>query len=183
MKNLKIARRYAMALLLIGVEDGQVDKYREELSSFAHLMATNPQFAGVVENPVYESAGRKSVLEKVLEKAGYAKPVQAFLNLLFDKGRISNIAAISEVYDKLADEQKGIARASLTTAADLSGEAVEKIRQSLSRRTGKTVVLTVEKDPELIGGVVARIGDLVLDGSVRTQLQNMKESLTRSEAV
>ena len=183
MKNLKIARRYAKALLLIGAEDGRVEDYGTELSSFVKLLSANPELANAVENPIYESAGRKQVLAGVLEKAGYSQPVKAFLSLLFDKGRIGNVAAISEVYDTLADEEKGVARASLITAADLSDEAVEKIKASLSKRTGKTVILTVEKDPELIGGVIARIGDLVLDGSVRTQLQNMKESLTRSEAV
>lgn len=183
MKNLKLARRYAKALLLIGAEDGKVEDYGKELGSFAKLLTGTPELSNAIENPIYESAGRKKVLEAVVEKAGYALPVKAFLRLLFDKGRIGSVAAISEVYDKLADEEKGIARALLTTAADLSDDAVAKIKQSLSRRTGKTVVLTVEKDPGLIGGVIARIGDLVLDGSVRTQLQNMKESLTRSEAV
>ncbi len=71
----------------------------------------------------------------------------------------------------------------MLTATDLSDEAVEKIREGLGRMTGKSVVLNVEKDPALIGGVVARIGDLVLDGSVRTQLSNLKETLKRSEAV
>lgn len=183
MKNLKIARRYAHALLLIGAEDGRVQDYGKELSSFVRLLADNPELKNAVDNPIYESAGRKKVLGGVLEKAGYSQPVKAFLNLLFDKARFGNVEAISEVYDTLADEEKGVARASLVTAADLSEEAVAKIKDSLSKRTGKTVILTVEKDPELIGGVLARIGDLVLDGSVRTQLQNMKESLTRSEAV
>jgi F-type H+-transporting ATPase subunit delta len=78
---------------------------------------------------------------------------------------------------------KGIARASVISATDLSSDAVEKIRDSLSKMTGKEVKLEVEKDTSLIGGIVTKIGDLVLDGSIKTQLLNMRESLKRGESV
>ena len=83
----------------------------------------------------------------------------------------------------MADELKGIARASLTSATELDGETVEKITQALSQKTGKQVLLDVQQDPSLIGGIVTRIGDLVLDGSVKTQLFNMREQLKRGESV
>ena len=76
-----------------------------------------------------------------------------------------------------------IARASLVSATELSSDTVEKIRTSLSKMTGKDIILDVEQDPGLIGGVVTRIGDLVLDGSIKTQLFNMRESLKRGESV
>ena len=103
--------------------------------------------------------------------------------LLFDKGRIGLLDAINDFYQKLVDELKGVAFASLVSAAELSSEAIEKIRESLSKVTGKEVKLEVKQDPDLIGGIVTRIGDLVLDGSVRTQLLNMRESLKRGESV
>ena len=81
------------------------------------------------------------------------------------------------------DELKGISRASLVSAAELSSETVEKIRATLSKKTGKDIILDVEEDPGLIGGIVTRIGDLVLDGSIKTQLLNMRESLKRGEGV
>jgi F-type H+-transporting ATPase subunit delta len=109
--------------------------------------------------------------------------MSSYLLLLFDKGRIGFLNNISEFYQKLADELKGIARASLVSAIELSSETVEKIRSALSKRTGKEVMLEVEQDPELIGGIVTRIGDLVLDGSVKTQLLSMRESLKRGESV
>jgi F-type H+-transporting ATPase subunit delta len=97
--------------------------------------------------------------------------------LLFDKGRFGFLSDINNFYQKLADELKGVLRASLVSATELSSETVEKIRTTLSTRTGKDIILQVEQDPGLIGGIVSRIGDLVLDGSIRNQLLNMRKSL------
>ncbi len=83
----------------------------------------------------------------------------------------------------MADELKGVDKDSVTSATELSDDAVSKIKESLSKKTGKTIVLNVEQDPSLIGGVVTKIGDLVLDGSVKTQLINMRETLKKGESV
>jgi F-type H+-transporting ATPase subunit delta len=107
----------------------------------------------------------------------------SFLMLLFDKGRIVFISKIDEFYQKLVDELKGVARASLISATELTSETIEKIQKSLSKKTGKDILLEVEQDPGLIGGIVTRIGDLVLDGSIKTQLLNMRETLKRGESV
>src|SRR6056297_548451 len=99
------------------------------------------------------------------------------------EGLISYIRQIATNYNKLADELKGIVRANLISAEELSSEKFEEIRNALSKMTGKEVVLDAEQDPEIIGGVVTKIGDLVLDGSIKTQLENMRESLKRGERV
>ncbi len=183
MKNLAIARRYAKALLLIGKEDGQADIYREELARVARLVATDGPLGAALTNPQYNVAGRKQVLQTVIQRLELSKAVGSFLLLIFDKGRIGFLASINDFYQKLADELKSIARASLVSATELSSETIEKIRAALSNRTGKEVILDVEQDPGLIGGIVTRIGDLILDGSVKTQLLNMRESLKRGESV
>ncbi|WP_373497915.1 ATP synthase F1 subunit delta [Desulfococcus sp.] len=183
MKNLAVSRRYAKALLLIGKEDGQAELYRAQLGEFSKLISQNKQLEQAFTNPLYDTEGRKRVLLAVIELLDLSKIVKAFLLLLFDKGRIGLLDSINDFYQKLADEFKGVALASLVSATELSSEAIEKIRESLSKVTGKEVKLEVKQDPELIGGVVTRIGDLVLDGSVRTQLLNMRESLKRGESV
>jgi F-type H+-transporting ATPase subunit delta len=109
--------------------------------------------------------------------------MKSFLLLLFDKGRIGFIDSIDDFYQKLADDLKGIARASLLSATELSEDTVEKIRTALSKKTNKEIILAVEQDPELIGGIVTQIGDLVWDGSIKTQLSNMRETLKRGEGV
>lgn len=181
MKNLAVARRYAKALLLIGKEDGQTDAYRKELSGFAGLMEQEEALNRAITNPLYESSGRRNVLQAVIDNLDISKTMKSFLLLLFDKGRIGFVDSINEFYQKFADELNGIARASLVSATDLSDDTVEKIRAALSKKTNKEIILEVEQDPELIGGIVTKIGDLVWDGSVKTQLINMRESLKRGE--
>ncbi len=183
MKKLAIARRYAKALLLIGKEDGQAEKYREELGGFAGLMAKEKALEQAICNPLYDTAGRKAVLRNVVERLEVSGVVGSFLMLLFDKGRIGFVRDIDEFYQKLADEFKGVVRAGLVSATGLTEETVEKIRTALSKKTGKEVCLEVKQDSALIGGIVTRIGDLVLDGSIRTQLLNMRESFKRGERV
>ncbi len=182
MKNLAIARRYAKALLLIGKEDGQTEQYRRELGGVADLMAREKELTDTITNPLYNAGERKKVFQCVIDQLKLSKVVSSFLMLLFDKGRIVFISSINDFFQKLADELKGIATASLVSATELSTETVEKIRAALSRKTGQEIVLEVEQDPGLIGGIVTRIGDLVLDGSIKTQLLNMRESLKRGES-
>jgi len=182
-KNLAIARRYAKALMLIGKEDGQAEKYREELSGLAELFNQGQELGQTISNPLYDAGGRKKVLEVVLGKLDPSKVMTSFMLLLFEKGRIGFIANINDFYQKLADDLKGIGRASVVSASKLSSDAVEKIRESLSKMTGKEIKLDVEEDSSLIGGVVTKIGDLVLDGSIKAQLLNMRESLKRGERV
>jgi F-type H+-transporting ATPase subunit delta len=183
MKNLTIARRYARALLLIGKEDGQTEKYRAELAGFAGLLAREKNLEQALINPLYNAAGREKVLKSIVAKLTLSGVMRSFLTLLFAKGRFAYLGSINDFYQRLADELKNIARASLVSATGLSSETVEKIRLALSKKTGKDIILKVEQDPSLIGGIVTRIGDLVLDGSIKTQLLNMKESLKRSEGV
>ena len=183
MKNLAVARRYAKALLLIAKEDGNAETYREELDRISGLIEREKELDSVLSNPLYDSEGRKKILEIVIEKLKLSVVMRSFLLLLFDKGRVGFINNINEFYQQLVDELNGIARASLTSATKLADEVVDKIGATLSKMTGKDVVLDVEHDPSLIGGVVSRIGDLVLDGSIKTQLLNMRESLKRGESV
>ena len=183
MKNLAVARRYAKALMLIGKEDGEAETYRGELGAIIDLIGGNKSLDQAINNPLYNADERRRVLEVVIAQGKISKVMESFLLLLFDKGRFGILEHINEFYQVLADELKGIARASLVSATALTDEAVEKIREALSQKTGKKVILDVEQDPGLIGGIVTRIGDLVLDGSIKTQLLNMRESLKRGESV
>lgn len=183
MKNLAVSRRYAKALILIGQEDGQAEQYNQELDSIAKLFDTQEGFEKALTNPLYNKNERKKVLETVLAATDLSNVMKSFLTLLFDKGRIGFLREIASYYKELADELKGIAKASIISATGLSSDAVDNIKEALSKRTGKTIVLNIEQDPSLIGGVVTKIGDLVLDGSVRTQLMNMRETLKKGEKV
>jgi len=183
MKNLAVSRRYAKALILIGQEDGQAEQYNAELESVVGLFDTQDGFEQALTNPLFNKNDRKKVLEAVLAATDLSAIMKSFLVLLFDKGRIGFLREIASFYKDLADELKGVVKASIVSATELSSDAVDKIREALSQKTGKEIVLNVEQDPNLIGGVVTKIGDLVLDGSVKTQLMNMRETLKKGESV
>jgi len=178
-----IARRYAKALILIGKEDGQAETYREELETIVGLLNKEQMLEQAICNPLYNASSRRNVLQTVVEKLETSKVIKSFALLLFDKGRINFLRDVSSYYNVLADELKGIVRADLTTATELTEETLEQIKDSLSKMTGKEVSLETKQDVSLIGGIVTKIGDLVLDGSIKTQLQNMRESLKRGESV
>lgn len=183
MKNMTIARRYAKALLLIGKEDGRTEIYRKELDGVAQLFALDNGLAQAISNPLYNASDREKVLQEVVKRLSLSRVMSSFLLVLFAKRRIGFLDKINEFYQKLADDLKGVARASMISAMDLSSDTVEKVRSSLSALTGKEVVLDLSVDPGLIGGVITKIEDLVLDGSIKTQLFNMRESFKRGERV
>jgi len=177
----KISKRYAKALLSLGQEDGKYVEYGNSLKEFAAFCADNPEFRKVISNPVFSEDDRKKVLNAVLEKSAFSDYVKNFLCLLLDKNRISGIQDVSANYTRLTDEISNIIRAEIVTARPLKDDVLKKLDGVLSRITAKTVKTKVEEDESLIGGLVVKIGDLVLDGSVRAQLEGLKESLKRGE--
>ncbi len=173
-----IAKRYAKALLAIGREDNNFEKYGEDLAAFAQLMA-GEDLAEALMNPIYPYVNREQILGAVLEKLNLSQVVKNFLSLLMEKGRISLVEVINNYYRKLVDEVNNIERATIVTATALPESIHQQVKKILEEMTGKTIVLDVEQDPEIIGGIVAHVGDLTLDGSVKTQLKNLKESLIK----
>ena len=117
----------------------------------------------------------------MLEKSPFADYVKNLLRLLLDQNRIGDVEDVSANYTRLTDEISNIIRADIITARPLKNEAMDKLDAVLAKITSKTVKTNVEEDESLIGGLVVKIGDLVLDGSVRAQLEGLKESLKRGE--
>ncbi len=181
MKNLIIAKRYAKALFNIGLEDGLVEQYGQELEGFVTLLKETPALEDAITNPLYPEDARRQVLNAVADKAGLSQTVKSFLGLMVEKNRAAYMGEVLEYFRKLVDAHNNVARAKVAAAAKLDDETLKSIADTLAKITGKTVVVEFSRDPVLIGGVVARIGDLVIDGSVRTQLQSIKESLKRGE--
>jgi len=177
----KISRRYAKALLSIGQEDGQYEVYGQNLQEFAGFCSANTEFFQVISNQLFSVEDRKKVLELALGKGPFSNVVKNFLKLLLDKNRIRAIEDISDYYSRLTDEISNITRAEIITARPLKTEALDKLKKALAGLTSKEVRTEVKEDESLIGGLVAKIGDLVLDGSVRAQLDGLKESLKRGE--
>lgn len=181
MSDSRISKRYAGALFSLGQEDGSFATYGRELEEFKDFFLKNADFGNAVSNPIYKLEERKNVLKFVLGKSNFSKHVKNFLNLLLDKNRIDSIEAIADKYAMLTDEVSNIAHAEIITARPLQDKTLQKVVDSLKEMTSKDIKSEVKEDPELIGGIVVKIGDLVLDGSVKAQLEGLKESFRRGE--
>ncbi len=177
----KIARRYAKALLSIGQEEGRYEEYGKNLKEFADFCLASAEFYRIISSRIFSLEDRRKILEAVLGKSGFQDTVRNFLRLLLDKDRIGGIHEITAYYSDLTDELSGMARADIITAKPLKTETLAKIEEVLERLTARDVKSFVREDDSLIGGVVVKIGDLVLDGSVKAQIEGLREIMRRGE--
>lgn len=172
-----LAKRYAKALVEIGVEREALDKYGRDLADLARLMETSGDFREVLENHVFPREEKKRVAGVILDKLGIDPMTRNFVNLLIDRKRIDQLVGIEKAFRSEVDEIRGITRGEVSSATALDDGELNRITAALSKITGKTVILTPTVDPSLIGGLVAKVGDMVFDGTIRTQLNQLKESL------
>lgn len=172
-----IARRYAKALFEIGVAEGNFEKLGQELEDLARAYAESGELRLALENPMIKASEKAAILRALLPRVAPSPSVQRFARLLLERGRIGLLRGAARAYRELADARAGQVRASVTSAAALGPAELDRVRRALEARTGRKVLLQTAVDPSLIGGVVARVGDLLLDGSVRTQLEEMRHRL------
>jgi len=178
-KNLVIAKRYSRALFNLAEEGKAIEQYGVELDGFCELLSELPDLGNALRNPLYPEAVKTKIFNKVAKKLKLSPVIKNFLMLLIDKNRIQHLSEIKDFYHKLIDENSNIARAQVKAAVELGQGDLDLIAATLEKKIGKKIVVEFEQDPSLLGGVFAQIGDLVLDGSVRRQLLNFKESLKR----
>jgi F-type H+-transporting ATPase subunit delta len=175
-----LARRYARALLALGREQGCIDQLGADLNTFAAVLdQDDAQLRKVLNNPGLTTTERKNVVIAILGMLSLHQLSQNFINLLVDKSRLSVFDSIRRAYIDMADELAGRVRASVTTAEPADQATADQIRKVLESNTGKTVLVDFLVDPDLIGGIVARVGDTVYDASIRARLKNLRETLSR----
>jgi len=133
----------------------------------------------VLFRPLHPVAQRRAVLNGVTERLGARPTVRSFFSLLIDQRRLVDFPTIREEIERLASEDAGLRRAEVVSAGTLRDDQLERLRRALSTRTGGEVQVSVRVDPSLLGGVIAKVGDLVFDGSLRTQLRQLRANLTR----
>jgi len=174
-----IARRYAKALIQLAGEHDAVERYYTELADFSAALDSNVEVGAILASPGYGIEAKREIVKEVAGRVGVSKTVADFLFLLLEKKRIDQLSQILTGYRSFADDAAGILRSTVTSALPLTEEQVGKIQGALEKASGKQIILGVETDPSLIGGVVTRIGDKVFDGSIRTQLAKIQDILQK----
>jgi F-type H+-transporting ATPase subunit delta len=175
-----VARRYAKALFELAREEGREAEVRAELGALAELLDESPELRAVLLQPLHPAVQRRAVLEAVSERLRVSALLRHFCAVLIEQRRLVDLDAIRAEYDRLADAEAGRMRAEVVSAAPLRDEQLARLRDALAARVGRQLDLEVRVDPELLGGVVAKVGDLLFDGSLRTQLRQLRAGLVRS---
>lgn len=170
-----LARRYARALLEIGIAKGNFEELGRQLDDLAALYSGSRDLTEALTNPVFAQSRRRAVLEAILDRTAAAPITRNFVLLLLDRERMPYLPAIARELRAMVDERAGRVRVSVTSARPLSADHVASVQAALEKTSGKKVVLDKKEDPALLGGVVAKVGDVLYDGSVRTQLERMRE--------
>jgi F-type H+-transporting ATPase subunit delta len=179
MRSSAAARRYARALFSLAQDDGRIADVKDELAQFSALLEQHENLRKALFQPIHPAAERRAVLVGVCERMGVQPTVRNLFTFLVDQRRLVDFEGIREEYGRLADEAAGRTKASVVSAAPLSDQDRERLERALSARTGGVVELDIDVDPSLIGGVIAKVGALVFDGSLRTQLNQLRASLTK----
>jgi F-type H+-transporting ATPase subunit delta len=180
-KQTILARRYAKALFAVGKENDSYEAYNEAVQGVAGLYSSTPEVADALTNPLYPLNIREKVMTGLVKSIGVDKIMGNFLNLLVQKKRAEILPEIAEEFQAMVDQEKNISHGSIVSAVELSDELQASVQAALEKLTGKKVELSTSVDPSLIGGIVAKVGDLVLDGSIKTQLAGLKDSIKGRE--
>jgi len=179
MKSSAAARRYARALFQLAKEDQQTGEIRDQLDTLQSLFEENAEFKEALLTPLYPVRERREVLRRVSEAEGLSGVMTNFYAYLIDQRRLVDFPGIRAEYARLVDEDSGLVTADVVSASALDDARQARLRHALSERTGFDVRLDIEVDPSLIGGAIAKVGDLVFDGSIRTQLDQLLANLTK----
>ncbi len=173
-----LSRRYAKALVEIGVEQQAVESFGDELAQVKDILSQEVLLRQLLDSPTLALEKKQAMLADLSNVLELTEGMDNFLGLLLSKGRLCYLEQIESNYRSLADELSGVMSAKITSASELDDEQKQAIATLLEKQTGKQVVVSVEVDAELIGGLQAEIGGRLFDGSVKTQLKRIEESLT-----
>lgn len=172
-----IANRYARALADVITERSEMNEVVAELNSFCSMMTGHDQLRSVFASPVLSAERKRAVLNDLLAKLQLRQTSNNFLRLLLDNSRLHDLDQMLKALARELDARTNIVSAEIITARDISQQEENMLADKLKAATGKQVRLQFRTDPGIIGGVVTRIGSVVYDGSIKTQLAQMKQRL------
>ena len=174
-----LARRYAKSIIDLAQEAGILKEVGEDLDRIAELFAQSHELVNVFSDPTIASEAKEKVLAEILKKGGVQELTMKFIHVVLAKDRILGIGEIASTYRDILDQLENRIRARVVTAARLTDKEESRISDALSKISGKEVTLEVEVDESLLGGVVAYMGSQVYDGSIKNQLTQIKDNLSK----
>jgi len=172
-----IARRYAKALINLAEKD--LENTGKSLTALADVFSNSAELSEVLSDTKVSSQIKQNVLKEILKKIKVSKLVDTFIRYLLAKRRIVLLPNIERAFNLFLQEKLGRIEAGITVAQEISEVTVCKLEKAISRYSGKEVTVNITIDPAIIGGIVTRIGSVVIDGSIHTQLNQIRQSIIR----
>ena len=172
-----IARRYATALADVAIERQEERAVQTELDHWASMIEANPQLKEVLANPTVVYDQKRRLLEDLLARTRVRETTASFLRVLLKNQRLSQLREVAARFGQILDERSDVVAADVTTARPMPEELRNALQQTLTEATGKKVRLSFTTDETIIGGLVARIGSTVFDGSVQGNLERLSDDL------
>jgi F-type H+-transporting ATPase subunit delta len=176
-----LAKRYARALAGVARDEGRLEAVLEELERAAAWL-DDRELADALTSPVLGSDARQALLAQITSSLGLSELVKNFLGVLSQNHRLELFAGVARAYRAIVDDELGRVRGLVRTPRQLSQEALAELSKALESALGKQVVLNVEIEPSLLGGLTVEVAGRVYDGSVRTQLQHLARDLARERS-
>jgi F-type H+-transporting ATPase subunit delta len=177
MKDRKLATRYARALLGALPDAGQQDRAGVFLDGLAAGLAGDPALRDFLLDPAITTSKKTEALRAVARAQGAPESIGSFLATIADHGRLANLPSIASVFRDERERAQGVVTASLTTAAPIPADLRARAQAALERISGRKVNLEIDVDPSLLGGAVSKVGSMVYDGSIKTQLARLRARL------
>jgi F-type H+-transporting ATPase subunit delta len=175
----QVARVYAQALFDAAKEAGVVEPVRRELGEFIAALAASSSLRHVLSDPQIETRAKTRVLAEILRGS---QPLLAnTMQLMVDRGRFVAVAELQQAYEALAAVEEGVVEVEVASASELSPETEKKIAARVQEATGRRVELARRVDPSIVGGLVLRIGDVIVDGSVKARIRQLRRRLATAE--
>jgi F-type H+-transporting ATPase subunit delta len=174
-----LARRYAKAVFEIGSQQGDLTKLGQDIRSLAKAMTESAELNTTLTNPAIRRSDRKKVIDALLQTIGVQTASRNLVYILLEGERMATLAGISRALDEMIEAKAGRVTAEVVSAKPLDPAQLSQINATLEKLSGKKVSVTTRQDPELLGGVIAKVGDTVYDGSLRTQLRTLRDELSK----
>ncbi len=179
MIKLSSARRYAKTLIEVAQETGQMEKFSTDISTLKGIIDNVPEFLPFIISPTIDLDVRKETTKEILNKHNINNLITNLVLLLIDSGKAKLLPYICKLYQELEDFYLGRVRALVKVPMKISEEELEMIRKKLEEKLNKKVIVSSDLDPSLIGGIWVKVGDLIYDGTIRRQLEILKENLIK----
>ena len=174
----EIASVYARSLFEVAQEQGKLDDVRDQLGEFADVLDGNQEMQVFFFSPYFSTPEKEEGLEKVV--SGAEPIVDNFLRLLIEKHRMPTVFAVRRAFDELWRQENQLLPVEITSAIELAKETVKQIGDRIAEQTGRRVELSATVEPDILGGIVVRVGNQVLDASIRNRLDTLRKQVVRA---